>query len=414
MAASKRPRIFYGYIVVAASIVASIFMVGAFSSFGIFFKPMSSEFGWPRATTSVAASLAGLVIGFASIAVGRLTDRYGPKVVMLGCGLLMGLGHLLMSQAGALWNLYLFHGVLNGGGMSASEIPIVATIARWFVKKRGMVIGITKAGAGIGMMVMPLLASWLIASYGWRNAYAVIGILALVGIMSMGLLFKRDPAEIGEQPDGVTQVEATTAELPVQHYTLREALVTRQFWLFAMIWFSFMFCLQVVMVHIANHVTDLGISAGIAAGVLSVIGGFSILGRLGLASLSDIIGSKRAYLIAFGLMACALLWVQFARQPWMFYIFAAFYGMAHGACFALLAPMNAQLFGLKSLGSILGIILFIGTFGSIISPILAGRIFDIMGSYQLAFWICFTVAVAGIILIALLRPMASRGGAYGS
>jgi MFS family permease len=121
-----------------------------------------------------------------------------------------------------------------------------------------------------------------------------------------------------------------------------------------------------------------------------------------------------AYLLTFCFLAGALFWVQFAQEAWMFYLFAALYGTAHGACFALLAPMNAELFGLKSLGSILGIILFVGTFGSIISPMLAGRIFDIMGNYSLAFWICFTFSVIGIILIVLLRPIGNKGGTDGS
>lgn len=413
MIEKRRPKIFYGYIVVLASIIASIFLVGAFSSFGIFFKPMSAEFGWPRATTSVAASVAGLVMGFAGIAVGRITDRYGPRVIMVSCGLLMGIGHLLMSQVGALWNLYLFHGVLIGGGMSASEIPIVATVARWFVKRRGMFTGITKVGAGVGIMVIPLLSSWLITSYGWRNAYIVIGVLALVGIISMGLLFKRDPGQVGQLPYGASEAEAADSGTEPRHFSLREAMATRQFWQFALIWSSFLYCVQVVMVHIANHVTDLGISATMAASVFSVIGGFSILGRLGLAGISDVIGPRMAYLITFCFLATALFWLQFAREPWMFYLFAALYGTAHGASFSLLAPMNAEMFGLRSLGSILGIILFIGTASSIISPMLTGRIFDIMGSYQVAFWICFSLAVVGIIMILLLRPTGSRGGAYG-
>ena len=206
---TKKPKVFYGYIVVVAGIIASVFMIGTFTSFGIFFKPLSSDFGWTRATTSVAMSISSLVMGLAAIATGRLTDKYGPKVVLIGSGLLMGLGNLLMSRVTTVWQLYLFYGVLVGTGMSASEIPIVGTVARWFVKRRGMLTGVTKVGAGIGTMTLPLLSSWLIYSHGWRNAYIIIGILALVGIVSMALLFKRDPSQIGELPDGAIGVEAT-------------------------------------------------------------------------------------------------------------------------------------------------------------------------------------------------------------
>ncbi len=406
----RKPAFFYGYVVVAAGQIASVLLVGPFVSFGVFFKPLSSEFAWVRATTSVAMSVATLVTGFSSIAAGRLTDKYGPRVVLIASGLFMGLGTLLMSQVSALWQLYLFYGVLVGVAMSGSEIPIVATVARWFVKRRGMMTGITKVGAGVGIMVVPLLATWLISSYGWRNAYTIIGTIALVGIVLVALLFKRDPSQIGKLPDGATEVEATGSNLNTHQFSLREAMGTRQFWTFSAAWFSFVFCMQVVILHIVPHVTDVGISTTMAATVISVIGGFSILGRLGLASLSDILGTKSVYMIIFSFLVISLVWLQFAREAWMFYLFAALYGTAHGASFALFSPMVAGLFGLQSLGTILGAILLIGTFGGLVSPVLAGRIFDIMGSYQLVFLILVVFSIVGLILISLLRPISEKGG----
>ncbi len=406
---TRKPRIFYGYIVILAGTIASAFMIGTYTSFGIFFKPISSELGWTRATTSVAGSVAALVTGFFGILAGRVTDKYGPKLVLIASGFLFGIGNFLMSQISTPWHLYMFYGVLLGAGMSAADIPIVTTIARWFVKRRGMMTGITKAGAGVGLVSMPLLLSWLISTRGWRDAYAIIGIVAAVGIVSMALLFKRDPSKTGELPDGAINVEVSDSSTITRHFSLREAMETRQLWLFSAAWVSFMFVMQVVMIHIANYVTDVGLSAATAAAILSVIGGFSILGRLGLASLSDILGTKSAYLIAFSFLATALLWLQFARQTWMFYLFGAIYGTAHGACFALIAPLVAGLFGVQSLGSILSVIFLIGTLGAIISPMLAGRIFDIMGNYQLAFWLCFAMSIVGIVLILLLRPT-NKGG----
>ncbi|MFC2011186.1 MFS transporter [Chloroflexota bacterium] len=406
----RNPKFFYGYVVVAAGIIASVLLVGTFVSFGVFFKPLMSEFGWTRTTTSVAMSVAALTLGFSGIATGRLTDKFGPKVVLIACGLFMGLGTLLMSQISALWQLYLFYGVMVGSGMSAADITITATVARWFVKRQGMMIGITKVGAGVGIMVLPLLANWLISSYGWRNAYTIIGTIALVGIVLIALLFKGDPSQIGELPDGATEVDATESAINHHQFSVKEAMATRQFWIFSTAWFSFMFCMQAIMTHIVPHVTDMEISATIAAIILSVIGGFSILGRLSLPSLSDSLGTKTAYIITFSLLVISLVWLQFAREAWMFYLFAALYGTAHGASFALLSPMVARLFGLQSLGTILGAILFTGTFGNLIGPMLAGWIFDIMGSYQLIFIILVVFSIIGLILISLLRPTSSRGG----
>ncbi|MBI2329048.1 MAG: MFS transporter [Chloroflexi bacterium] len=407
----KRPAgFFYGYVVVVAGLVASVLLVGAYTSFGVFFKPLASEFGWMRATTSAATSIASLVMGFSGIPAGRLTDKYGPRMVLVACGLIMGSGILLMSQVNALWQLYLFYGVMVGAGMSAADVPIVATVARWFVKKRGMMIGITKVGAGIGIMVLPLLANWLISGYGWRQAYLIIGAITLVGIVLMALLFKRDPSQIGALPDGATELAAAGSTIKTRQFSVKEAMATRQFWIFSAAWFSFMFCMQVVMLHIVPHITDIGISPTIAATIVGVIGGFSILGRFGLPSLSDSLGTKATYLISFSLLVISLVWLQFATEAWMFYLFAAIYGTAHGGSFALLSPMLAGLFGLQSLGAILGVTLFAGTFGSFISPLLAGRIFDIMGNYRLAFLILVVFSVIGLILISLLASPRSRGG----
>ncbi len=409
----KKPGLFYGYVIVAAGILVSILLVGAYTSFSVFFKPMSSELGWIRATTSVAASLSALVVGLAGIATGRLTDKYGPKVVFITCGLFTGVGTLLMSQVNSLWQLYLYYGLLVGIGMTGCDIPVITTVARWFVRRRGMMVGITKVGAGIGIMLVPLLSSWLIVEYDWRRAYIITGLVLLVGVTALAFLFKRDPGQIGRLPDGVMETPVSTST-PDIRFSLREAMATRQFWTFSAMWFSFAFCMEVVMIHIVPHVTDLGFSETTGALVLSVIGGFSILGRFGLASLSDILGTKKVYIIAMALLALSLVCLLLAREPWTFYLFAALYGTAHGACFATLSPIIAGLFGVGSLGAILGIVLFIGTTGSLISPVLAGRIFDIIGNYQMAFWICLAFSIVGLLLIATLRPISRQGGPNGA
>jgi len=402
-----KPKFFYGYVIVVAGFVLSILIVGVYLTFGVAFKPISLEFGWARAPTSVAQSVAILAFGLSSIVAGKLTDRYGPRLVLIACGIFMGAGGLLMSRVTTFWHLYLFHGVMIGTGMSGSETPIVATVARWFVKRRGTMVGIAKAGAGIGMM-MPLLASWLIYSYGWRSAYIVFGILALVGIISIALLYKRDPSQIGEQPYGATEVETTEPSINARQFSMTEVMGIRQFWLFTAVWFNFTFCVQVFHVHTIPHVTDLGISPTIAAGVISVGGGLSILGRLGFGALSDKIGVKSAHFIALSFLVAAFILMQFAREVWMLYLFGIFYGIGHGGIFAMITPMTAWLFGLRSLGTILGAIFFVATFGGLIGPVLAGRIFDVTGGYQPVFIVCMALNVASIILMLFLRPTSNE------
>ena len=412
MIEDRKPKFFYGYIVVAAGFVIQMLVVVMYRTYGLFFEPMSSDFGWTSTVTSGAYSLVYILFGLFGIVAGRLSDKLGPKAVLITCGLFLGLGYLLMSQISSIWQLYLFYGVMVGVGMAGADTPVVTTVARWFVKRRGTVTGITKTGAGIGMLTMPLLAGWLISSYGWRSSYVVLGIISLIGVISVALFLRRDPGQIGQLPDGATEVEETESSVDARQFSLREALGTRQFWIFSAAWFSTIFGVQVVMVHIAPYVIGLGISTTVAAVLLSTIGGVSILGRLGMGSVSDLLGSRPVFIIALSLMAAALVWLQFAQEVWMFYLFVTVYGFAHGAFFTLVSPMMAELFGLRSLGAIVGVVWFMGTIGGAIGPVLSGRIFDITGSYQQAFLICLVLNVIAFILMLFLRPISS-GGALG-
>ena len=175
-----RPRFFYGYIVVGAALIIMAVMYGAYNSFGIFFKPVLTDFNWTRAVTSGGLSLSWIVHGLLGIIMGRLTDRFGPRVVLTICGFLLGLGYLLMSQIGTVWQLYLFYGVIIGAGMGGSWVPIVSTVARWFVKRRNLMTGIVLSGVSIGTLIGAPVASRLISAYDWRMSYVIVGGIVLV------------------------------------------------------------------------------------------------------------------------------------------------------------------------------------------------------------------------------------------
>ena len=163
------------------------------------------------------------------------------------------------------------------------------------------------------------------------------------------------------------------------------------------------------MVHIVPHATDLGISTVSAASIVSVIGGLSAVGRAGGGSIGDRIGNKPTLIITFILMGAAFVWLQFAKELWMFYLFAVIFGFAYGGLIALESPMVAELFGLRALGAILGMVHFVATIGGAISPLLTGRIFDITGSYQWGFLTSVGLSIVGLILVTLLRPSRRRG-----
>ncbi len=405
-----KPRFFYGYIVVV--VAASIQLVGwgIVDVFGVFFKPLLTEFGWTRAIISGAASLCLLVHGFAGIIVGGLSDRFGPRIVMTALSVIYGLGLLLMSRVSTIWQLYLFYGVVVGIGVSGMDVILLSTTARWFVKRRGMMSGIVKVGTGVGILIMPLVASMLISAYGWRNSYSIAGVASLVFIVSAAQFLRRDPREIGQLPDGEEETKAGSLNLVEVGLSLREAIHTGQFWMICVAYLIISFCAHTILVHIVPHAGDLGISATNAASVLSVIGGASIASRFIMGSAGDRIGHKRALLVCFFILVTALSWLQVARELRMLYLFAVIYGFNHGGFFALISPLVAGLFGTRSQGTLLGIIIFSGTIGGSISTILSGHIFDITGSYQLAFLILLILAIIGLILTTLLRPIGEGSG----
>jgi len=406
------PRFFYGYVIVAAAFFIMIMSFGINNSFGVFFKPLQTEFGWTSAETSGAFSLSMVVFALLSIIMGGLNDRLGPRVVVTVCGFFFGLGCLLMSQISTLWHIYVFFGVMIGIGRGGIRVPLLSTVTRWFAKRRGLMIGIVLAGVGIGRLIAPLVFVRLIVDYGWRFTYVVTGITLLIVILIAAQFLRRDPTQKGLLPYGKVENkgEQQYFKSETESLSLKEAILTAQFWLFFMIWACFGFFICAVMVHIVPHAIDLGISTISAANILATIGGTSIIGNLALGSLGDRIGNRKVYLIGFILSSAALCLLVFATELWMLYLFAVVLGFAEGGMGAQSPPLLARLFGLDSHGLLLGVVGVGFRIGSALGPIVTGYIFDLTGSYQVAFWVCAFTGVVGLILSLTLRPTKKLGG----
>lgn len=404
---SKKPGFFYGYVIVAAAFSIVIIAHGAQYTFGIFFKPILTEFGWTSAATSGAFSLYLVLWGLLSIFVGRLNDSFGPRIVMTASGFFLGLGYLLMSQVSVLWQLYLFYGVIIAIGMSGAWVPLISTVPKWFVKRRGLMTGIVTSGSGIGTILLSLAASRLISVYGWRISYMIVGSGVLVLLMLAAQFLRRDPQQIGQLPYGEDETKGESLNAQAREFSLQEAIRTGQFWLVCAIFLCFGFILYTIMVHIVPHAIDLGISPIIAANIIVIIGGVNAVGRIIIGYSSDRIGVKPSLLISFILMGIALLWVMVAKEVWMFYLFAIIFGFGYGGLATLTSMVTAELFGLRSLGAIVGVVMFSFTLGGAIGPLLAGSVFDISGSYKPAFLASAAVSAAGIILSSVLKPITS-------
>jgi MFS family permease len=303
--------------------------------------------------------------------------------------------------------------IIIGIGFGPSDVVPLSIVVRWFVKRRGIMSGVMKIGTGLGLMVMPLAASILISSFDWRNSYRILGALVLVTVIPFAQFLRRDPHEMGLLPDGKRQPDAGSPILAEEGLSFREAIRTRQLWIVCGVYVMILFSTQSIMVHIVPHAVDLGISQTIAAGIASTIGGTSMLGRLVMGFTGDRIGYKRAMIVCFLILLIAFSWLHVATELWMLYLFAAIYGFNHGGFFALISPLVAALFGTRSQGTLLGVVIFSGTFVGGISPILTGWMFDITGSYQQAFLILLLTAIMGLILTIRIRLVGELGTTEG-
>ncbi|MBW2434354.1 MAG: MFS transporter [Deltaproteobacteria bacterium] len=400
-----KSKYFYGYHIVAAGFVIQAVCIGPLFTYGVFFKQFQAELGWSRAIISGASSLAFFIMGAGGILAGRLNDRIGPRIIMVVSGTSLGLGYLLMAHLQTPWQLYVLYGIMVGIGFSTHDVITLSTVARWFIKRRGMMSGVVKVGTGAGQMLVPLMAAALIAIYGWRQAYTIIGAIALVILVAAALVLRRDPAEKGQFPDGNSAgIDGSAAAFTDNSISIKEAVRTGPFWILCVAEFTIFFCLLTMIVHIVPHATDLGLPPGTAAGVLATIGGVSMVGRISMGTANDKIGGKRSLTICFIILICGLLWLQIAGQAWMLFLFAAIYGFSHGGFFTVMSPLVAELFGTGSHGLLFGLILFSGTIGGTVGPVLAGRMFDVVGSYWGVFWLLIGLALSGLVLITLLKP----------
>ncbi len=397
-------KYFYGYNIVTAGFFIQAINIGAMFTFGVFFKEFQTEFGWSRGLISGASSLAFFVMGMGAIFFGTLNDKFGPRIILTVSGILLGIGYLLMSFIQAPWHLYILYGVFVGIGFSTHDVITLSTLARWFTRLRGRMTGLTKVGTGVGQFVAPILITTLIASFGWRNAYLMIGGFSLITLTLLAQLMKLDPQSIGLLPDGVIDNgDSNTSSTKLDSLPFREAFRSLPFWIICFAEFSIFFCLFTIIVHIIPHAQDQGLKPTLAAAILSTVGSVSIIGRIVTGSLIDRIGGKRSLIVSFIILIGSLIWLQFAIETWMLFTFAIVYGFAHGGFFTVISPLIAELFGTDSLGKLFGIVLFVGTLGGTIGPTISGYIFDVTGSYQSSFAVLTGFAILGLVLVLPLK-----------
>lgn len=401
---------YYGYVIAAAGFVVWMISFGINMTFGIFLKPIILEFGWTRADTVFAYALGTFMNAFFAIFSGWLTDRLGPRIVVTIFGSFIGWAYLLMSTMNTQWQLNFYYGFIVSIGMSVATTPIMATVARWFVKQRGLVTGIVQAGLGLGGLIIAPLTGWLIIHYGWRSAYFVLGLIALISMVLSGLCMKHSPRDVGQYPDGAkgpdnSRNSATIQTGPVETTALTQLIWTREFFIITWLYAIFGFCRTTFMAHTAAYVQDLGFSLIDGSNVIAVIMVSSNVGRIGMGRVADILSNRSAFMISYAATTISLVWALYSKDLWGLYLFAFLFGFGWGGQAVLRFSTTAEAFGLNSLGLIMGVLGLGEAIASALGSYYAGYFFDIIGHYDPAFWAGIVLSIIGIVLAGLLKPL---------
>ena len=403
-------RLFYGWVVVTASLIIITIVLGLRFSFGVFFKSLASEFGLTRTETSGIFSAYMLLCTIFNVIGGWFIDKFGPRIIVSLMGLFTGLSFLLTSQANSLWQLLVFYSFFSALGTGGVYVVTMSIITRWFEKKRGLAIGISTSGVGLGMVIMAPMATSFIVNFGWRMSCILMGLISWLSIISMAMLLRKEPREMGLLPDGAESNEGKSVVLDISEgcaqtnsFSLLQALKTRSFWCLGFSWLLYSLCFHMVLTHIVPHSTDIGISDMKAAAILSLIGATSIPGRLLVGRVSDNIGRKVTAIICALLATGAILWLIGSQKLWMFYIFAIVFGFSYGGIDTSTIALVGDIFGLRSIGIIFGIISIGFLLGAAIGPVLGGLVYDMSNHYSIAFLIDAVSMLITILLMALTK-----------
>jgi len=370
------------WVIAFAAFVSMFTTFGVVYSFGAFVKPMTTEFHSSRAAISAVFSITAFIYFIFGAAAGHISDRIGPRPVMLASALCMGAGLVVTSRINHLWLSYLTYGVGVGLGVACGYAPMVAVVSGWFVRRRNTALGIAVSGIGFGTIMGAPLAAKCIPLYGWRATYELFGVLSASLLLLAAALAKRSPIARGKSGPSTGEALRTPA--------------------FMLLYASSFLCsvpLFVPFVFLPAFARDLGVGAVSSAALIGAIGIGSVCGRLGLGALADRLGLIGLYLLCFLLQALSYaIWLG-AHSYLTLVIFALVIGTGYGGYSALAPTVLALFFGTRNLGALVGTLYTSNAFGTLIGPPLAGFIIDQTGGYRWAIAAALAMATAAFLVL---------------
>ena len=404
---------FYGWRVVTAAFIVLFVAYGLQFSFGVFVTQIRDDTGWSRSQILLPYALyVALYSGLSSVS-GWATDRWGPRRVVAIGAVILGLGWAGFGAAQSLWQVYLSLGVVAAIGMSATWVPCNATVVRWFVRRRGLAVGVASSGGSMGNLIVPPVAAALVGLIGWRSTLPLLGLVGAVAMLACSRFMIRDPELIGLHPDGDPHPPLATATSlgDEDSFTAAEARRTSTFWcvfgLFALTWMA----VFVPFAHIVAFAEDLGYESVAASLLLSAIGLGGVTGRLGAGPLSDRVGRRPTLAFMLGLQVAAFAGFAASQGLWLLYPSAIVFGAAYGGSTTLFPALIGDQFGRRSAGAIVGQIFAGAGALAAIGPYVAAALYDATGSYRTAFLLSGACNIVSLGLAATLRPPRRRAAA---
>jgi OFA family oxalate/formate antiporter-like MFS transporter len=352
------------------------------------------------------------VYSFLGIILGRLTDRFGPRIVLLCGSICLGLGIGLISQVKAPWHLYVVYGLLASWGMSAAYITSSPLIVKWFIEKRGLAVGIAQSGLGVGVIIIPPLSGAMISALGWQQAILILGALVFLVLFTTSFFLIGHPEKIGLLPDGRKPAPPGGGRLSPGlenihqevNWTAAEAIHTRSFWVLAALFFCTWLLVFFPLVHMVIFALDIGLPQKSALLAVGALGASSTLGRLTMGYVSDRVGRKRTLGLNIALQVFSWLWILNTHSAWMLIAFAGFFGFSYGAVSAIFPSIAGDYFGRLRAASVIGAIFTIAGVAAAFGPIVGGYIHDLTHSYRPAFLLGALTNLLALILLFLSKP----------
>ncbi len=409
-------RFFYGWVVVATTFVASLMAAGIRAAPQTFVRPLEADFGWSRGAINAAVSINLVLYGAIGPIGGRIQDRRGPRVVMLVALVLLAVGAGATAFINRLWEFLLVWGLIVGTGAGGISSVLAASVAhRWFVRHRGVVLGLLNSAGSTGQLIFIPVVLSLIVAWGWRVAAMTLSGVAVAAFLLVWWLMRNDPAEVGDEALGESESNAAAAAkpggvAPVTTTPVREAIRTRTFWLLSG---AYAICggtsNGLIGANMIPHALDIGISHQVASMTVGIMAGLNFVGTMGAGWLSDRMDPRKVLAWIYALRALSLFILPSVTGPAGLFVFGVIYGLDWFATVPPVVAIAGNTFGKNSVGSIYGLIFLAHQLGGAAMAQGSGIAYDVFGDYAPSFLTGGMLAVlAALMSLAIAKHPPAR------